>query len=263
MIRNKLVVLGLSGLMVAGLLTGAVVTFAQTDEPAIETPSATEESTTAIESRGGAHLRVDDEALAEALGITIDELDAAKETARIAMIDQAVADGLITEAEGEALKLEDTGFSPLARQFGYDKDEYLAAALGITVEELQAAEFTAFEAIVAAAVEAGTITQAEADLLLAEKAAEARLDVDTLNAAVRAAYEEALNAAVAAGDITQAQADALLAQLATQTFDFGIGGHGGRGGHGDHGGNGGFGPDTLPEITPDATDTTTDTLFDA
>jgi hypothetical protein len=261
MIRNKLMVLGLSGLMVAGLLTGAAITFAQTDEPAAtETPSAVEESpTTAMDGRGGSHIRVDDEALAEALGITLDEFEAARETARIAMIDQAVADGLITEAEGEALKLEDTAFSPLARQFGYDKDEYLAGALDITVEELEAAEFDAYATLVAAAVEAGAITQAEADLLLAEKAAEARLDEDALNAAVRAAYAEALDAAVAAGDITQAQADALMTELATQMFDFGIGGHGGRGGHGGHGGRGGFGLDTLPETTPDATDTTTDT----
>jgi hypothetical protein len=268
MIRNKLAVLGLSGLMIAGLLAGAAASYAQTDEPAVETPSATEESTTIPESRGGARLRVDDEALAETLSITVEELDAAKETARIAMIDQAVADGLITEAEGEALKLEDTGFSPLARSFGYDKDEYLADALGITVEELEADEFDAYAALVAAAVEAGAITQEEADLLLAEKAAGNRLDEDALNAAVRAAYADALAEAVAAGDITQAQADALLAQLETQTFNFGIGGGGRRGhGHGGPGGRGGFGfdltPDTTPETTPDATDTTTDTSFDA
>jgi hypothetical protein len=263
MIRNKLAVLGLSGLMVAGLLTGAAVTFAQTDEPAVETPSATEESTAVPESRGGSRLRVDDEALGEALGITVEELDAAKETARIDMIDQAVADGLITATEGEALKLEDTGFSPLAREFGYDKDEYLAEALGITVEELQAAEFDAFQAKVAAAVETGTITQEQADLLLAEKAAEARLDEDALNAAVRAVYTTALDEAVAAGDITQAQADALLAQLATQTFNFGLGGPGGGHGHGGHGRHGGFGLDLLPETTPDSTGTTTDTSFDA
>jgi hypothetical protein len=269
MIRKQLAVLGLSGLMVAGLLAGAAVTFAQTDEPAAETPSATEESTTVVpESRGGSRLRVDDEALAEALGITVEELDAAKETARLAMIDQAVADGLITEAEGEALKLEDPGFSPLAREFGYDKDEYLAEALGISVEELDAAEFDAYTALVAAAVEAGVITQEQADLLLAEKAAKAHLDEDALNAAVRAAYADALAEAVAAGDITQAQADALLAQLETQTFNFGIGGGGRHGhGHGGPGGGGGFGfnltPDATPETTPDATDTTTDASFDA
>jgi hypothetical protein len=244
-------------------MTGAAVSFAQTDDPAtIETPSVVEETTTATAFRGGSRLGVDNEALAEALGITLDELEAARETARIAMIDQAVTDGLITEAEGEALKLEDTGFSPLAREFGDDKDEYLADALGITVEKLQAAEFDVYETLVAAAAEAGAITQGEADLLLAQKAAQARLDEDALNAAVRAAYADALDAAVAAGDITQTQADALMVELEAQTFNFGIGGHGGRGRHG-HDGPHGFGLETLPETTPDSTGTTTDSSSDA
>ena len=31
------------------------------------------------------------------------------------------------------------------QQYGYDKDEFLAAALGITVDELNAAELTAYQ----------------------------------------------------------------------------------------------------------------------
>jgi hypothetical protein len=260
----------LGGIVALGLLAGAVTTFAQTEEPT-PTPAVPETTTpeaTTPSLRGGSRLGDDEEALAAALGITVEELDAAKETGRLAMIDQAVTDGLITEAQAETLRAADTGFSRLARSFNYEKDEYLADALGITVDELNAAQLTAYQTQVAAAVAAGTITQAEADLLLARKAAQSYLDTDALNAAVLAAYEDALAEAVAAGDITQAQADALLAQLQTQSFDFGFGGHGrGHGGGGRHGGHGGFGldltPDTAPETTPGSDSTTTDTALDA
>lgn len=261
MLRKKLAVLGLSALMVAGLLGSAAVSFAQTDTPAESAEVAPSESTAIAPSRGS-HLMVDDEALAAALGITVDELDAAEDAARTAMIDQAVADGLLTEEEATTLKAE--GSLRRGARFGYDWNEYLAAALGITVDELNAAELTAYQAEVAAAVEAGTLTQEQADLLLARQAAQNYLDTDALNETVRAAYADALTQAVAAGDITQAQADALLAQLETQTFNFGFGGHGGHGHGGGHGGRGGFGLETLPDATPDTLpDTTTDTSLDA
>lgn len=262
--RNKLVVLGLSGLLAVGLLGGAAAGFAQTDEATsvVAAPAAQVSSLVLVHNGGRGGLSGSDQALADVLGIELTELEAAEEVARLAMIDQAVADGLITEDQATQLKELGGGFG---RGFsGYDKDEYLAEALGITVEELEAAELTALQAELAAAVEAGTITQEEADLMLARKAAQNYLDTGALNATVRAAYEDALNAAVAAGDITQAQADALLAQLATQSFNFGFGGHGGRGGRGGHGGRGGFGLETLPDAAPDTTpDTTTDTSFDA
>ena len=275
MIGRKLLVLLLGGIVALGLLAGAVTTFAQTEQPTptptvpdATTPETTTPDATVPGLRGGSRLGDDDEALAAALGITVEELDAAQEAARVALIDQAVADGHLTAEEGEALKI-DGGRLHFGSQFGYDKDEFLADALGITVDELNAAQLTAYQTQVAAAVEAGTITQEEADLLLARKAAQSYLDTDALNAAVLAAYEDALNAAVAAGDITQAQADALLAQLQTQSWDFGFGGHGGRGhgGGGRHGGPGGFGsdltPDTAPQTTPDSGSTTTDTALDA
>lgn len=260
MLRKKLAVLGLSALMVTGLLGSAAVSFAQTDTPA----ESTAESTTVLPSRGGNHLSMDDEALAAALGITVEELDEAQEAARIALIDQAVADGHLTAEEGETMKADGSRLRNNS-QYGYDRDEFLADALGITVEELNAAELAAYQTEIAAAVEAGTLTQEQADLLLARKAAQNYLDTDVLNATVRAAYADALEAAVAAGDITQAQADALLAQLETQTFNFGFGGHGGRGGHGrGHGGHGGFGMGVLPDATPEANpDTMTDTALDA
>ena len=264
--RNKLMILGLSGLLAVGMLGGAAAGFAQTDEATsvAAAPAAQASSLVRIHNGGRGSLSESDQALADALGIELTELEAAEEVARLAMIDQALADGLITEDQATQLKELGGGFGRGIS--GYDRDEYLADALGITVEELEAAELAALQANLAAAVEAGTITQEEADLMLARKAAQNYLDTDALSATVRAAYEDALNAAVAAGDITQAQADALLAELETQPFNFGFGGRGGHGGHGGHGGPGGFGleslPDTTPETLPD-TDTTTDTSFDA
>ena len=264
--RNKLVVLGLSGLLAVGMLGGAAAGFAQAGETAAATaaPGVQVSSLVFVHNGGRGELSGGEQALADALGIELSELDAAEEVARLAMIDQAVADGLITEAQATQLKELGGGFG---RGFaGYDREEYLAEALGITVEALEAAELTALETELAAAVEAGTITQEEADLMLARKAAQNYLDEDALNAAVLAAYGDALDAAVAAGDITQAQADALLAELQTQSFNFGFRGFGGRGGHGGRGHHGpnGFGLDVMPDTTPETTpDTTTGTSFDA
>lgn len=263
MIRNKLMVSVLGGIMAVGLLGSAAVSFAQTDSPATAAASTTAAPPLVLIHSGGlGELSDRDQSLADALGIDLEALQTAQQVARIAMIDQAVADGLLTEAQGEQMKLLGGGFGRGGR-FGYDEDVYLADALDISVEELQAAELAGYAAELAAAVEAGTITQAQADLMLARQAAQNYIDEAGLNAAMQAAYEDALVAAVADGAITQAQADALLAQLATQTFNFGFGG-GGRGGHHGHGGPGGFGLETLPDSAPETTpDTTTNTAFDA
>ncbi len=250
MIRNKLMVLGISGVMAAGLLGSAATGFAQTESPVSATAAAVP-SLVLIHNGGLGGLSDGDQSLADALGIDLEALQTAQEVTRIAMIDQAVADGLLTETQAEQMKLLGGGFGR-GGHFGYDEDEYLAGALGISVEELQAAELASYETRLAAAVEAGTITQEETDLMLARKAAQNYVDEAGLNAAVLAAYEDAVAAAVADGAITQGQADALLAQLATQSFDFGLRGFGGHGGRGGPGGFGGFGLETVPDTALDA-----------
>jgi microcystin-dependent protein len=174
------------------------------------------------------------------------------------MIDQAVTDGYLTQAQADALKANTFGLGR-GGHFGglYDEDQYLADALGISTEDLQAAELEAHAAQLAAAVEAGYLTQEQADIMLARRAAESYLDRDGLQAQMTAAYEAAIAAAVADGAITQAQADALLAQMAAQPWGFG--GRGGRGGHGGMRGFGGFdGLTPAPSTAPD-TDTNTNT----
>lgn len=74
-----------------------------------------------------------DEALADALGITVEELQAARQEARIVALDQAVTEGLMARNRAELLKAR----IALARTI--DKDEVLADILGISVEELKAA----------------------------------------------------------------------------------------------------------------------------
>lgn len=190
-------------------------------------------------------------ALADALGITVDQLQTAETEARKAAIQQAVADGKITQEQADAILSEDHpghGF-----RLGPNGDQYLADALGISVEKLQSAEQQAKTALINQAVQDGTITQEQADLMLAREALQ-----PYLAQAMSDAYKAAVEKAVADGAITQAQADLLLAnQQNGPTGEFG--GFGGHEGH--HGGPGWFGgpppggnpnaaPSTAPTDTP-------------
>ena len=248
--RNWIRVLA-GGLMVMVLALGALTAFAQTEddpEPTLTAPlteDSTDEATDSVtptNRNGRSHgLGVSDEALAEALGITIEELTAAEETAHAAALAQAVTDGLIAQEQADELLAN--GGRSRGFHFGYDKNTYLAEALGITVEELDAARLEVYTAQLAELVAAGTITQAEADLILAQKAVQNYVDDDAYQSAVQSIYADAVAQALADGVITQAQADELLATMSTQTFRFpGAGGPGG-GGHRGHHGHGGPGGD--------------------
>jgi hypothetical protein len=272
MVRNKIVGSLLGGMMALSLLGGAVALAQPEEQTVVATTSPTslvlvqdsDESTTEGDTASGSLTTSVDryQYLADALGMTLEEFTADKETARLAMIDQAVADGLITADEAETLKAADTGFTRLAGQFGYEKAEFLAAALDISVAELDAAQLEAYEVELAGRVAAGDLTQEEADLKLAQKAAEGYIDTDSINAQVRSAQEAAIAAALEDGAITQAQADALLAYLDANPYQFngfnGRGGHGGRGGGRGHGGGRGFDSLETTPATP-STDTPTTT----
>ena len=263
MIRNKIVGSILGGALALGLLGGGMVAHAQTDPATPSAPSTeTEEVAPAVPSTGSSRSSewIDsNQALADALGIELTALTAAQEEARVALIDQLVADGLLTAEEGESLKSSGSSLRGISR-YGYDRGEFLADALGISVETLEAAQLEVYEAELAARVAAGDLTQEEADLKLAQKAAAGYIDTASINTQVRAAQEAAIAAALDDGAITQAQADALLAYLDANPYSFsGFNGRG-HGGHGGRGHGGGRGPgslDTTP-TTPE-TDTTTTT----
>jgi formaldehyde-activating enzyme involved in methanogenesis len=235
--------------------------------------------------------------LADALGITVEELQAAYEAARAAAIEQAVEEGLITREQADQMLVwggighRGFGFSGFRGFHGgpegvpgaqIDEQALLAEALGITVEELQTAREKANEAAIAQAIEEGIITQEQADQMLARKdlmsyldrdallakalgmtaeelqaaygegkslpdlMAEQELDAATVRENLQAAYAEAIAQAVEDGVITQEQADEMHAQRGR---GFGFPGFGPGmtrmrpGGRGDGGfrGRGGFG----------------------
>jgi hypothetical protein len=143
--------------------------------------------------------------LADALGITTDELAEAQDAARLAVIDQALADGLITEAQAEQMR---AGNGMFGRGFGFglgffgagiDHDAYLADALGITVAELDAARLEAHEAAMADAVAEGTITQEQADLMTAHMLVKDAIDFQALRAGVLGLTVDEFEAAIANG----------------------------------------------------------------
>lgn len=193
------------------------------------------------------------EDLANALGITVDALNTAYQNAYSAALQDAVSQGLITQAQADQLTTNGTAFPFGDRwdnwltQNGIDFNTYLADALGINVEELKAAYQTAYNTNLDQAVTDGNLTQTQADLL---KGRYALYNDRTFQSSMQSAYTSAVNAAVASGVITQAQADQILSN-SSNMFMPGMGGWDGRGGpHGRVGG--GFLPDhnTLPFTAP-------------
>lgn len=225
------------------------------------TPKATTPDTTtpnarpALGHRGGPG--ADGDYLAQALGITTDQLAAAQQKASEAAIDQALAAGTITQEQADALKarLSTDGFDRGARGLrgvNMDRDQLLADALGISVAELTAAKTEARQLGMDAAVADGSMTQEQADAMQAREALKQYMEDQDYSGKSQALFEEMVKQAVQAGVITQAQADSILAS-----------GHGLMGGRGDmrgRGGRGGFrgdgGMGTAPTQNTAPTDST-------
>jgi len=258
-IKKKMIATALSGLAVAGIVAATALSFPQSTNAQIATPAAVTAtatpSTTAPGGRGerggGTTSRVgDDTYLAEALGITVDELQTAQTAAQTAAIKQAVTDGLITQAQADAWlnKTEGQRGPRLGlRGVNLDTDKHLADALGITVDELNIAQEKARAAELAQAVADGRLTQEQADLVTARQALQKYITDQGL-------FAKAVASAVKDGVITQAQADTILADAKPGAFDFGGMGEGGRGGRGGmhdmvRGGHGPAQNDSAPSDT--------------
>ncbi len=136
-------------------------------------------------------------AFAEALGVTVEQLESAMRQVALARIDAAVEAGKLTEARAATLRAAIESGEDLDRGFGHrdgrgDKDAHrieseggaaLATALGVTVEQLEAA-FGQVEATmrqraldrIDAELAAGRLTEARAERLRAaiESGAEGR-----------------------------------------------------------------------------------------
>jgi hypothetical protein len=239
-ILKRVIYMGLGAMLALAVAIGGIAVFAQEEDPETVTPEAEAESGALPWSRGF-HVEVksfrgqDEELLAEALGITVAELEAAQEEARLAAIDQALAEGSITAEQAEQLRESSGPFGRRGPHLGASS-ELLAEALGISVEELQAAQAEGRAARLAELVEAGIITQEAADLMAAREAVQSYVDQNAITAALQNAYEEAVAAALAGGAITQAQADQLLEEMPTFSFGFrGFFGGGPGRHHGFHG----------------------------
>jgi hypothetical protein len=170
-----------------------------------------------------------DQYLADALGITLEELQAAQQKATTAILAQAVQDGQLTQEQADLIQAQ------MALKALIDPQAILAQALGISTDTLQ--------------------TYQDQGMSMADILNELGLTADELRTKTQAAYEAAIQAAVSDGVITQAQADQILSENQGFGFDFGFGrgGHGMRGG--PHGGYFNFGgsqtaPQTTPEVTP-------------
>jgi formaldehyde-activating enzyme involved in methanogenesis len=184
------------------------------------------------------------EQLADALGITTDALSTAYQTAYAAALQDAVSQGLITQAQADQLTSNGKVFpfgnrwDAWLTQNGIDFNTYLADALGISVDTLKAAYQSAYYANIDQAVTNGNLTQSQADL---QKGRYALHNDGTFQSSMQAAYTSAVNAAVASGVITQSQADQILSS-SNGMFMGGMGDLGGHGGPRGHGGGGEFMP---------------------
>ena len=151
-----------------------------------------------------------DELLANALSISVEELDEAQEAAYAAALAQAVEDGYITEAQAEKWG-DQPGAGLFVLREWYDAGDanaFLAEALGITAGELQAAR----DNLIPAAVEAGLIEEEDADLMQAGQ---------LIAEAVQSARDEAIAEAVEQGLLTQEQADAMTERGLPGSHGFG------------------------------------------
>ncbi|MCA9925934.1 MAG: hypothetical protein KC421_26365 [Anaerolineales bacterium] len=256
-ISKKLLYMALGGILTLSMIFGAYATFAQTDEGSDDATPAEGDDTTdttpetpLFDGHSGQHgfarsadgLGKNEDLLAEELGVTVEELQAAYEEVRVALIEQAVADGLLTQEQADQLlsgtngPVGGRGFMPhgLASS-DVDVEEMLADALGVSVDELQAAREAVNAARLEQMIEDGVITQEQVDLMQARQAVQDYLDIDAINDSIQTAYEAAIEQALADGVITQEQADQMSENI--PSFN---GFAGPRGGHGFHGGPHGF-----------------------
>jgi len=165
------------------------------------------------------------EDLAAALGISVEDLTAAREKAFTSAVDAALEAEYITASQAETLKAGDPIFRMLYRYLSeteraeFDQEVYLAEALGISETELEAAYDAVRQARIDELVAEGTITQDEADL---QAAFQALRESPTFTANMKQAMTEAINAEVEAGTLTEAQADLLIANLDEMPMGFGM-----------------------------------------
>jgi len=257
-IKKKVTTAVVGGLAIASFIAATTLAIPQITSAQTQAPAAGQAApaNAPADRMGPGGPAANSKYLADALGITQDELTAAQTKAREAGIAQAVKDGLITQSQADAM-LNKSGADLLGVRIdlhgaSLDQEKLLADALGISVEKLQAAEQTAAKAELNQAVTDGRLTQAQAEQMNAERALQKYI-------ADQGVFKKAVESAVTAGVITQAQADTILSRNPQGMFGGGPGlggmfdGRGGRGGPGGHGGPGMGGPAPAAPVAPATT----------
>ena len=137
--------------------------------------------------------------LAQALGISSEELQAAHERAQQAALDQALADGMITQEQYDRMVLR--GYDRLGGRGGsrIDFEVLLAAELGISVETLQAARERANQAAIEQAIADGKLTEEQAAMMRARAALQDYINPEALLAQALNMTVEQLQTAREAG----------------------------------------------------------------
>jgi hypothetical protein len=276
--KRKITLLGLGGLALAALLVG-VAAFGFLSVTRARAASSQQP----VAFHGGPGFmgfgpagQADEANLAQALGITVQQLQTAEQKAFEAAVQQALDKGLITQNQADMMILRGGGFGRIGmdgnlfgQNSGIDYQSLLATQLNITTSALQTAQKQAYTNQINQAVQNGTLTQQQADLILGRYALQSYLDPTALFAkslgittdqlqtyqsqgmsiseilsavgktavevrdAEQAAYQTAIQQAVTDGTITQAQADAVLnSGYGFNDFLGGFGGHEGFGGRG-------------------------------
>lgn len=172
MIFQNLMTVGMGLIMTLGIGAGAIADSGPVQtEQAGQTPVAlVADGDIARRGGRGGQISRDLSFLADALNISVEDLEAAMET----VADEISASDELTRA---------------------DKETLLAAELGITEDALDAAKDEAKAAALAAAVADGSITQEQADTILARQAVKDAIDGKALTAEVLGTTVEALEAA--------------------------------------------------------------------
>lgn len=262
--NRKMIITTLAlGTLALVIAFGAVAYRSASAQSATPTAPTTDSSAPAVKPGRGLGDGAGSAELASALGITEADLTAAYQKANTAAVAKAVELGLITQAQADQMNSAGTNAPFGGRHGGWfdqsaiDFNALLANALGISVEELQAAQTQANNARLDQAVTAGTITQEQADLMKGRNALYADA---SFQASMKTAFETAVAKAVADGVITQAQANLILKDAQGNVFGgmkgldgpHGFGGFDGGRGHGGHGEWGGAAPTNpaTPSVTP-------------
>lgn len=169
--------------------------------------------------------------VAEKLGVSQDELETAIEEARIESIDEAVADGRITEEQAERLKERAEDGVPL-----------LGPGFGRFVCHRAAAGVLGAAATVLDMPREDLLQQLQDGSSLGEVAEAQGMSVDDFKAALLEQVNTQLDEKVADEDLTQEQADNLYSRLEENIDDIVSGTAGDGPCHGPHRGRMGRGP---------------------